>query len=30
MSYEAPDPAAWARPAAEVARAALAATRAVL
>lgn len=30
MSYEAPDPAAWARPPAEVARAALAATRAVL
>jgi hypothetical protein len=30
LSYEAPDPAAWARPAADVARDALAATRAVL
>ena len=30
LSYEAPNPAAWARPAAEVAREALAATRAVL
>jgi sugar phosphate isomerase/epimerase len=30
VSYEAPDPAAWARPAAEVAREALSATRAVL
>jgi sugar phosphate isomerase/epimerase len=30
LSYEAPDPAAWARPAADVAREALAATRAFL